>query len=99
VAGLVGINGIAADTYKVSAFRVQAGTGSTPNSYRFGAAWGYLTDEPPFSGLLQLGAQFYWPELGRLIQQDPERDGENWYAHAGNDPLTRIDPEGLAYMI
>ena len=46
-------------------------------------------------GLLQLGARWYWPELGRFIQQDPARDGVNWYAYVNNDPLTGIDPEGL----
>jgi RHS repeat-associated protein len=45
-------------------------SGSTVNPYRFGAAWGYITDTPG-SGLLQLGARWYWPEIGRFIQQDP----------------------------
>jgi RHS repeat-associated protein len=61
--------------------------------YRFGAAWGYLRDP---SELVQLGARWYWPEIGRFIQQDPARDGVNWYAYVNNDPLTGIDPEGLA---
>jgi hypothetical protein len=47
------------------------------------------------SGLQQLGARFYWPELGRFIQQDPGRDGINWYAYGANNPLRNIDPEGL----
>jgi len=50
-------------------------TGSTPNPYRFGAAWGYITDP---SGFLQLGARYYWPEVGRFISQDPIGDGMNW---------------------
>jgi len=69
-------------------------TNATPNPYRFGGAWGYITDTPG-SGLLQLGHRYYWPELGRFIQQDPIGDGVNWYAYAGNNPLTGIDPEGL----
>ena len=47
------------------------------------------------SGLLQLGARFYWPEIGRFVQQDPIGDGMNWYAYAGNNPLVGIDPKGL----
>ncbi|MGD0113890.1 MAG: RHS repeat-associated core domain-containing protein [Armatimonadota bacterium] len=70
-------------------------TNQTPNPYRFGGAWGYTTDTPG-SGLLQLGARYYWPELGRFIQQDPIGDGVNWYAYADNNPITGIDPEGLA---
>ena len=47
------------------------------------------------SGMQQLGARFYWPELGRFIQQDPIGDGMNWYAYAGNNPVVWVDPEGL----
>jgi RHS repeat-associated protein len=42
---------------------------------RYRAAWGYITDP---SGLQQLGARFYFPELGRFVQQDPIGDGMNW---------------------
>jgi len=42
-----------------------------------------------------LGARYYWPEIGRFIQQDPIGDGINWYAYVGNNPLVWIDPEGL----
>jgi hypothetical protein len=33
--------------------------------------------------------------VGRFIQQDPAGDGINWYAYAGNNPITEIAPEGL----
>ena len=58
----------------------------------FGGAWGYITDP---SGMLQLGARFYWPEVGRFVQQDPIGEGSNWYAYVGNNPLIKTDPEGL----
>jgi RHS repeat-associated protein len=70
----------------------------TQNPYRFGGAWGYITDTPG-SGLLQLGTRWYWPEVGRFIQQDPAGDGVNWYAYVDDNPVTGIDPEGLAYMV
>ena len=41
-----------------------------------------------------MGARFYWPELGRFIQQDPIGDDNNWYAYAANNPLVYIDPTG-----
>ncbi len=69
-------------------------TNQTPNPYRFGGASGYTTDTPG-SGLLQLGHRFYWPEVGRFIQQDPAGEGINWYTYAENNPITGIDPEGL----
>jgi len=31
------------------------------------------------------------------MQIDPIRDGENWYAYVGNNPINWIDPLGLAY--
>ena len=47
--------GARTDTYSLDAFGVEfaSSTGSTPNPYRFGGAWGYMTDP---SGLQQLGA-------------------------------------------
>lgn len=62
------------------------------NLLQLGGAWGYMTGS---SGLLQLGARFYWPELGRFIQQDPIGKGMNWYAYAGDNPLAGVDPTGL----
>jgi len=94
---LVDQNGAATDAYSLDAFgRGTTAWGTTPNPYRYGAAWGYITDTPG-SGLLQLGARFYWPEIGRFIQQDPIGAGMNWYAYAGNNPVTWVDPEGLFF--
>jgi RHS repeat-associated protein len=71
-------------------------SGSTTNPYRYGAAWGYMTNP---SGLLQLGARFYWPEIGRFIQQDPLGDLQNAYLYAGDNPVVSIDPAGLMSII
>jgi RHS repeat-associated protein len=96
--------GTATDAYSLDAFgRYMGGwTNPTQNPYRGacpersrrGGAWGYITDTPG-SGLLQLGNRVYWPEMGRFIQQDPEGDGDNWYAYAESSPLVSVDPEGL----
>ena len=92
--GLVDENGSVTDSYALDTFGTPSGPaeGSTPNPYRFGAAWGYITDP---SGLLQLGARYYWPEVGRFVSQDPVRDDVNWYAYVDNQPTTETDPEGL----
>ena len=91
-------SGAKTDYYTHSAFGYEyTPSGSTPNPYRFGGAWGYITDTPG-SGLLQLGARFYWPEVGRFVQQDPIGDGMNWYAYVGNNPLVWADPEGLDWL-
>jgi RHS repeat-associated protein len=57
--------------------------------------------------MLQLGARFYWPEIGRFISsclrqirrggQDPIGDGMNWYAYVGNNPVVSTDPRGLRF--
>jgi RHS repeat-associated protein len=52
----------------------------------------HITDP---SGMLQLGARFYWPQIGRFIQQDPIGHGINWYAYVDSNPVTWVDPEGL----
>jgi uncharacterized protein RhaS with RHS repeats len=45
--------------------------------------------------LLQLGVRFYDPQVGRFTQRDPSKDGINWYAYVGDDPVNGIDPLGL----
>jgi len=44
--------------------------------------------------MLQLGARYYWPEIGGFISQDPIGDGVNWYAYVEDNPLRWVDPEG-----
>jgi len=99
--GLVDASGTVTDTYELDTFgRSVSSSGSTPNPYRGvypersrrGAAWGYITDP---SGMLQLGARYYWPEIGRFISQDPIGEGGNSYAYADSNPVTGVDPEGL----
>jgi hypothetical protein len=54
------------DTYSLDAFGRQMSTsGSTVNPYRFGAAWGYITDTASStqgSGLIQTGAPRFAPD-------------------------------------
>ncbi len=39
--------------------------------------------------------RYYDPENGRYLSKDPIRDGDNFYAYAGSNPLAFTDPEGL----
>ena len=90
---LVNTSGTVTDSYHLDAWGHHfSSTGSTVNPYRYGAAWGYITDP---SGMLQLGARFYWPELGRFVQRDPAKEGVNWYSYVGNGPTAGIDATGL----
>lgn len=55
------------------------------------APWGY--EEDP-SGLKLLGHRWYDSASGRFLTRDPAQDGRNWYSYCGNNPLTRVDPQG-----
>jgi RHS repeat-associated protein len=56
----------------------------------------------PEDGLVYLRARTYDPTVGRFLQADPLRDtlpgsqGWNRYAYAGNNPVSSVDPSGLA---
>ena len=41
-------------------------------------------------------ARYYPPDLRRFINQDPIRfdGGMNWYAYAGGNPISNVDPSG-----
>ena len=38
--------------------------------------------------------RYYDPSIGRFTTEDPVKDGDNWYAYCGNNPVNRIDPNG-----
>ena len=40
-------------------------------------------------------ARFYDPSDHRFTQQDPAKDGANWYVYCGNNPVLMCDPTGL----
>ena len=54
---------------------------------------GYTWDET--LKLYYAQARFYDPETRRSTQEDPANDGRNWYVYCANNPLIRIDPNGL----
>jgi len=47
------------------------------------------------SGLIYLRNRYYDPSIGRFINEDPIKDGTNWYAYCGNNPVMFVDPWGL----
>ncbi|MBP3562188.1 MAG: RHS domain-containing protein [Treponema sp.] len=46
------------------------------------------------TGLYYFNARWYDCELGRFTTQDPARDGVNWWAYCGGNPITFVDPDG-----
>jgi len=57
---------------------------------------GYTWDE--VLGLYFAQNRFYDAETHRFTQEDPIKDGTNWYVYCGNEPLMRVDPWGLKPM-
>ena len=59
----------------------------------FGYCGEYLDSE---SNLIYLRNRYYNSTTGRFITEDPVKDGLNWYAYAGNNPIMFVDSLGLA---
>ena len=70
--------------------------GSTSQPYQYVGQLGYYTHYQDSNlDLLQLGARYYDPGVGRFTQVDPIRHGGNWYTYVMNAPTRRVDPRGL----
>jgi len=67
--------------------------GETPNLYNFVGALG--VEGHIGHGLLYMRQRYYDPVVGRFLTEDPIRDGLNWYAYCGNNPVNGVDPTGL----
>ena len=65
------------------------------SAFQFAGKHGYQTDES--TGMQLLGLRYYLPTLGRFLTQDPigQAGGLNLYAYCDNNPLTRVDPDGM----
>ena len=47
------------------------------------------------TGLVLMGHRVYDSRMGRFLSQDHAKDGNNWYAYCGNNPVDESDPSGL----
>ena len=90
-------NGVVTTSYDYDAYGNQKtleSNGRDRNPFRYCGE--YYDDE---SGLIYLRARYYDPEMGRFLNEDPIRDGLNWYAYCGNNPIMYIDPSGLSVWL
>ena len=70
-------------------------TGNFANKNRFRFSTKF---DDPETRLLYYGMRYYNPTTGRWISRDPigEAGGINLYGFVGNDPVSRVDPDGRA---
>ena len=63
----------------------------------YGLETGY-TGKPydSVTGLSDYGFRDYSPAYARFMTEDPIKDGENWFAYVGNNPVNWVDPWGLS---
>jgi RHS repeat-associated protein len=61
-----------------------------PNPYRYNGQ--YYDHE---SGYIYLRARYYSPKLGRFLNEDPAKSGNNWHAYGEGNPVLHEDPTGL----
>ena len=72
------------------AVRTSSGTAST--KHKFVGSLGHPSDDE--TGLIYMRARYYDPVCGRFVSEDPGRDGANWFAYCGSNPVNRLDANG-----
>jgi RHS repeat-associated protein len=70
-------------------------TGVWKGPFGYSGGAGYQEDE---TGLQLLGHRYYDASTGRFLTRDPIKDGRNWYSYCDNNPVTRVDPNGLDWF-
>jgi RHS repeat-associated protein len=72
-----------------------------PSDFQWGGGWGYQTEtafsNEPGLGLNYIEQRYYDPLVGRFLSPDPISylGGLNLYDYVDNDPVNRVDPNGL----
>ena len=90
---LTNASGTKTKTYSYNAFGTEYNPGTyDTNPFRYCGEY-YDT----VSGTIYLRARYYNSELGRFTQEDPIKDGSNWYSYCDSNPVVRIDKTGQAF--
>jgi RHS repeat-associated protein len=81
-----------APDYRLSGFQWRGVWGEVQSSLGTGRGYcanlGHPEDE---TGLVYMRARYYEPATGRFINEDPARDGVNWYLYADGNPVAKAD--------
>ncbi len=90
VAFLIDAAGASVADYVFDAYGNQSEENTIYNPFGYR---GEYTDSE--SGLIYLRARMYDAETGRFINEDPIKDGTNWYVYCENNPIIFVDIWGL----
>ncbi len=88
---LVSSSGAVVADYTYDAFGNQTEASGDTNPFRYSGE--YYDAE---TGLIYLRARYYDAGIGSFTQEDPAKDGLNWYSYCAGNPVNRWDPTGLA---
>ena len=87
---LTNANGNKTKSYSYNAFGVEYNEATLDNN-PFRYCGEYYDKE---TKTIYLRARYYNAEQGRFTQEDPIRDGYNWYAYCNGSPIMFVDPSG-----
>jgi RHS repeat-associated protein len=91
----VGASAVSAERQYDAFGNVLGSTGTWKSPFGYAGSFGYQEDE---SGYKLLGHRTYDPDTGRFLTRDPAKDGRNWYAYCGNNPVGRFDANGQSWQ-
>lgn len=94
--GVTGPNAAASSSYSYLPFGdILKSSGSGAGNFQFSGAFGVGQFD---DNLSSMRARFYDPAIGRFVQADPlgTAADANLYRYAMNNPISNIDPSGLA---
>ena len=90
LAEMDGSNGTLTASRKLDVYGAPRATQGTPSSkHAFVGNLGHTT-EPDTGGLVYMRARWMDPVTGTFLSEDPARDGANWFAYCGGDPVNRV---------
>ncbi len=67
------------------------------NPYLYNGKELYSDFSDAYEGVYDFGARYYNPLYGRWFAQDPEKQHPNPYIYCGNNPVMKIDPNGMKW--
>ncbi|MBQ7232472.1 MAG: RHS repeat-associated core domain-containing protein [Bacillales bacterium] len=95
VIALTDEDGVKEKSYSYNAFGVEENPSALDdNPFRYCGEYFDKVNEK-----IYLRARYYDAGQGRFTQEDPIRDGSNWYSYCGGNPVMFTDPTGYALGI